>query len=406
MGAALIIASGSQAWLNRVVLSNRILVWFGLISFPLYLWHWPLLTFVRIVSAGTPSREVRAIAILVSIALAWLTYKLIEKPIRFGSNSNKKTGVLVSLMIFIGTVGFFCFMQSGFQGTGYRSAEKSAFSNYFENSLPDWKYFETTGIPEKFRDDCNFYDMPSYRAGKATQKPLNQINQSCYQRNSDKGKAVFLWGDSHAQQYYYGLNNSLPNDWQLLIVASSGCAAKAGILDGSKTNYCDNSNWFALKAINEAKPDVVIIAQDSGHNYDDMRKISAALKVVGVNKIVFMGASPHWTGTLPSIIMRRLWENTPERTFVGVDEAVLKANTLLKNQFTNTHEDIFVDLINFFCNSKGCLTRIGDDKQAGITSWDYGHLTPIASNYLAKNLLLSIVSGAAKNQPQASATTH
>ncbi len=50
-GVALIIASGSNAWLNRAILSNRLLVWFGLISFPLYLWHWPLLSFVRIVEA-------------------------------------------------------------------------------------------------------------------------------------------------------------------------------------------------------------------------------------------------------------------------------------------------------------------------------------------------------------------
>ena len=49
------IAAGSRAWLNRFVLSNRFLVWIGLISFPLYLWHWPLLSFARIMQNETPS---------------------------------------------------------------------------------------------------------------------------------------------------------------------------------------------------------------------------------------------------------------------------------------------------------------------------------------------------------------
>lgn len=48
LGAVLLIAAGERAWFNRVVLSNPLLVWIGLISYPLYLWHWPLLAFARI----------------------------------------------------------------------------------------------------------------------------------------------------------------------------------------------------------------------------------------------------------------------------------------------------------------------------------------------------------------------
>jgi peptidoglycan/LPS O-acetylase OafA/YrhL len=59
VGAVLIIASGSEAFVNRIVLSHPILVWFGLISFPLYLWHWPLLSFARIVESGSPSAGLR-----------------------------------------------------------------------------------------------------------------------------------------------------------------------------------------------------------------------------------------------------------------------------------------------------------------------------------------------------------
>lgn len=82
LGAALIISAGPSAWLNKNVLSSRLFVWFGLISFPLYLWHWPLLTFARIINSGTPSIEMRCSAIVIAIVLSWLTYRLIELPLR------------------------------------------------------------------------------------------------------------------------------------------------------------------------------------------------------------------------------------------------------------------------------------------------------------------------------------
>ena len=52
VGAVLIITAGPHAWVNRVILGNRILVWIGLISYPLYLWHWPLFSFGKIVFAS------------------------------------------------------------------------------------------------------------------------------------------------------------------------------------------------------------------------------------------------------------------------------------------------------------------------------------------------------------------
>lgn len=105
VGAYLIISAGTKAWFNRKVLSHRLLVWVGLISFPLYLWHWPLLSFARIIGSETPSREVRIAAVLVSIVLAWLTYKLLEKPIRYGQYSKTKVFILCVMMFGVGFIG-------------------------------------------------------------------------------------------------------------------------------------------------------------------------------------------------------------------------------------------------------------------------------------------------------------
>jgi peptidoglycan/LPS O-acetylase OafA/YrhL len=114
-GTVLIISAGPHAWLNRAILSRRIFVWFGLISFPLYLWHWPLLSFAQIIAGGAPSREIRIVVVLVSIALAWLTYMLLEKPIRFGKHGKTKSITLLVLMVVVGNVGYSCYERDGYE---------------------------------------------------------------------------------------------------------------------------------------------------------------------------------------------------------------------------------------------------------------------------------------------------
>ena len=54
MSTYLIIAAGPHAWLNSAVLASRPCRFIGIISYPLYLWHWPLLSFARILNGGTP----------------------------------------------------------------------------------------------------------------------------------------------------------------------------------------------------------------------------------------------------------------------------------------------------------------------------------------------------------------
>jgi peptidoglycan/LPS O-acetylase OafA/YrhL len=105
IGSMLIIAAGARAYLNRTFLSYPITVWFGLISFPLYLWHWPLLSFAYIIEGGMPSLAIRSGAVITSIVLAWLTYTLIEKPVRRGAGGKFTVAILLCVMLAVGLVG-------------------------------------------------------------------------------------------------------------------------------------------------------------------------------------------------------------------------------------------------------------------------------------------------------------
>jgi peptidoglycan/LPS O-acetylase OafA/YrhL len=114
IGSLLILISGHEALVNRIILSNKIAVWFGLISFPLYLWHWPLLSFARIVEGDMPSYYIRGAAVVLSVLLAWLTYKFVEHPFRFGKRSNVKVTTLVVLIIIVGYIGYNTYKRDGF----------------------------------------------------------------------------------------------------------------------------------------------------------------------------------------------------------------------------------------------------------------------------------------------------
>ena len=109
LGAALLVRAGPQAWINRRVLAHPAMVFVGLISYPLYLWHWPLLTYARIVHGGEPPVALRLALLAASMLLAWLTYQLVEKPIRFSGISRRAVPALATAMsatLILGVLAF------------------------------------------------------------------------------------------------------------------------------------------------------------------------------------------------------------------------------------------------------------------------------------------------------------
>ena len=82
MGALLLISAGPGGWVNSILLSNRSLVYIGLISYPLYLWHWPLLSFSHVVSGDEVSVGLTFVLVLAALILTAVTYKYVELPIR------------------------------------------------------------------------------------------------------------------------------------------------------------------------------------------------------------------------------------------------------------------------------------------------------------------------------------
>ncbi len=104
LGAGLVIAAGSKGWINKYALGNRLMVGVGLISYPLYLWHWPILVFAKIVKGRLLTPGDRLTVIAASLLLAFLTYRFVERPLRRTSTSRISQGLAAGIAV-VGVIG-------------------------------------------------------------------------------------------------------------------------------------------------------------------------------------------------------------------------------------------------------------------------------------------------------------
>jgi peptidoglycan/LPS O-acetylase OafA/YrhL len=395
LGTVLIICFATrETWAGRL-LGSRVLVGIGLVSYSAYLWHQPLLALARHRSLGHVEWPLAAGLLLGSLALAALTWKYVEQPFRDRRRIARSHvfGLAATASVLFLALGLVGHRTDGF---AFRfPADQRRFLEHFDNSLPALAFHmrELTG---KFRDECNFYDLDAEVRGETTRKPKAAIAPGCYTRDPARAHAVFLWGDSHVQQLNPGLQKVLSPDWQLLQVASSGCVAR--IEPNDHEDFCRHSNWFALKTIEATRPDVVVLAQADGHEENAIEAIGARLRQAGVKKVIFMGPTPHWTTSLPNVVVRRAWVDTPARLRAGVDERFIELDARLKARLNGHPVVEYFSVIDRMCNARGCLVYLEGQPREGLTAYDQSHLTPLASEWLARSALAAQVTAAVSSR--------
>jgi peptidoglycan/LPS O-acetylase OafA/YrhL len=214
LGAAFMIKAGPTAWFNRVVLGNSVLVWFGLISYPLYLWHWSLLSFARILSSSVPEVEIRIGVVVLSVLLSWLTYRFVEKPIRFGNGIQfsitflgkwfvSKKAITITLV-----VGLFLIGLAGYVAN-YKNGSHSRLVNKI-NIDPESGYDGVAGVD--LIDDCGLANSPL-------------IDKSWFGtclRDSRPPLKYAMVGDSHAASLFRGLVRTSNESGRWLFIGGPG----------------------------------------------------------------------------------------------------------------------------------------------------------------------------------------
>ncbi|KAB0490640.1 acyltransferase family protein [Pseudomonas vancouverensis] len=374
VGTFLLIAAGPVAWVNRVLLSSRPMIAIGLISFPLYLWHWPLLTFARSANPEGLPWTARVGILFASAVLATLTYLYIEKPFRSGSRTQLKVSVLCASMCAAVVVSVGILKSGGFA------------SRY----------------PEIIQRATE-YDLDGYRAALRNRVCFMDIGQDASQYAPeciDKGDAPLwvLWGDSGAAAIYSGLRGLAERSGQFRLAqfTSSACPPMIGFEGGNPA--CRSNNQWTIEKISQQVPDTVILAGMWGEYQKDL--LASTIKQIqsaGVRKIIILGPAPAWKDT-PSRISFNLWSSDPlhrvpsERLDYakygmghdfkvgqGLDSRTETAEKELRLVAKETGA-LYISVADKMCNDEGCLTR--ESASSGAAFYlDIVHFTPHGANF-------------------------
>lgn len=260
IGTLLLIHAGPQALPNRLLLSSKPVIFIGLISYPLYLWHWPIISYLHITEASQPEHVTMLIALCICVALAYLTYRYIEKPIRSGDTTTLQSITLSMLSLCIGTIGYQTYANNGFKD---RLAAQRSLTEQLS-----W------GESDNFSPLCRNYiginDM-GYCLGDPRQAP----------------NAVLI-GDSHANSLFPGLEWAFNQVGKsLLNLGGPGCPPfydtdSYVVGEEKKANRCREWTRYALDyALQSPSVETIILAGYANrYIHGDIMGIPNALKII------------------------------------------------------------------------------------------------------------------------------
>lgn len=365
LGAGLMIWLGaSREQFPGRILANRKLVFVGLISYPLYLWHWPLLTLARMLEGDEPSRRIRFVMLLLAVLLAWLTYRFIEKPIRSRQDHQGIIPGLLVLGVATAAAAFFIFTKAGFP-------------ERFPEAMPGLASYHYDPVSSYRRGKC-FLDID--------QGPESFASE-CFEAQG-KAKKIVLWGDSHAAQLYPGLQSVYGDQAAIIQLTATRCPPIPS-QDIHNRPLCRSINDAVSLKIAALKPDLVILA-GAWHKYDwgKVTQTIASLRSADIENIVLVGPVPRWSEDLPRLLyrsMRRDPDNRiPSRTRHGLVSESEKLEAEMAPKISATGA-IYISALAQLCNGEGCIVRTGNTVET-ITFWDTNHLTTEGSILLIARL--------------------
>jgi len=321
-----------------------------------------------------------------------LTYTFIEKPLRFGGDSRKKTRWLVIAMVAMAGLGIAAYKSHGFRKfreTGNRLdlIEKfEAIKASGPKELTDLKGYVCFQLPP--HKNFDFYSQNNCI-------PPNQVGTG--------KKTILLIGDSHSASLSLGLRAwSESQGFNYYQISSGSCSLFS---DDISDPACQEYSRKSFEAISLIRPNVLVVDSFWSHVEKDFFKNYGKwpsflqylserfsnISTLGANKVILIGEVPNWTNNLPDVLVKDYVSEgkpIPEKTFSKINPASLEMDRQMRN-LVYPKQFVYLSLRDLFCDSDGCMTRLSEqsDWEKDIVFWDYGHLTATAARWVVDNLL-------------------
>lgn len=379
LGAALLIATGGRGAVARV-LASRPMTAIGLISYALYLWHWPLLVAVHLI---TPTPEPLAMigVVAASLILAWLSYVLIERPVR----TKRALASRRSVLAVAGLAVLGAFLLSVVLNTpSMRSQQQLAYEATARAMYPKEKVdllatiaFEGQQAQERF--NLNFtgksgeFDLGKFDRWTCSYDYDNSLSrlEECLIKQA-KGNDILVMGDSIGRDTTHALRAAFP-ERNFIMLHQSSCPP-------GESKKCFKGQRDLLKAVSKMVPFVAVILAYRYHPSNFMDAEPGVVEATHISPNVYMlGVSPMFALPMADYIKSLPMMSMPGYAISETDKKMVVWNyeDIRDNAQTIAQRNgaKFVDVLPFFCVREHC--RIWADEQYGTPLFfDQQHLTP------------------------------
>lgn len=369
-GAGAIILAGQNATtlINRL-LSVKPIVFIGLISYSLYLWHWPLLVFffdpIERLPKHIPGAHV--ILLVLSILIAAASWKFVETPFRTGSRRPTRRAVYLfgCACVLASTATLFIIMLAkGLPGRFPAAADSIAQYADYQTAFP-------SEFRKLFRPGC-FMDV---------REPVSDFNQGlCLATDNGKPQAL-IFGDSHAADIAYGLETAFPGVH--FMEATRGQCHPA--LEVGRTSECRDfvkavlEEWIPRRSISL----VVINADWSPGEFQAYTETINYLHSRGVS-VVMLGPRPQYEhGGLPSLLADAIVQHNPDLPRRNLNPNIAPLDEAMSRMARTTWHVPYVSVMSILCPNSACVEYAAPQVPV---QWDYAHLTLAGSSYIGQEI--------------------
>jgi peptidoglycan/LPS O-acetylase OafA/YrhL len=377
-GAALVIFSGAAPTLVARVLGWRPVVLVGLISYSLYLWHWPLIAFAADLAPRGIGHGGRLLLLAASLGLAVLSWRFIEQPFRRPPpNETARRGRLLAILAAALLVcGFAAAARLGDGWPGRlppQTAHLGAYLDYAHG--PQWR--------RQFHPPCFVEEGQAYSPGL------------CFTATPGR-RSLLLWGDSHAGDLAEPLAQVAKGAGATFMQAAhAGCPPLIGDPRAHLKPECDQFNAMVAARIALERPDVVVLSFAGHSNHPRLGATLAMLRRAGASVIV-VGPAPQFVAGLPDLIGRAPAQarRAPPQ---DVKTAELDFDPVLRAASAGAPDVRYISLIDLLCPQRRCLMRIAPDIPL---MWDSNHFDLAGAQYVTRLALAGPVTEALLARPQ------